>query len=195
MYFGKGTDHVERCRGPGYGESGDGRLVALWFVFAWGCREAYTECELQGMAESCVLVDPDMTDADSNKSRRVRLLRALTVSIWLFVVLGVWILLTYDSGGATYESSDRGFADSEILFKGRTLNVVEASFEKYRQWKRDANLRLYRTSKRSWTSPNLWLDNLTHRRWSVPYMDPSPRPAYNWARDYLDEHLSRADGE
>ena len=76
-----------------------------------------------------------------------------------------------------YESSDRGMAEIEIPWKGRKLDIVEERFEKYKKWKNDPSLQLCRTTKRIWSSPNLWWDNLTNRRWDLPYITPSQNPS------------------
>lgn len=80
----------------------------------------------------------------------------------------------------TYESSDRGMAEIEVPWKGRSLDIVEKQFEDYRTWKQNPDLKLYRTCNRIWYAPNLWLDNLTNRRWSIPYMEPSPEPKIDY---------------
>ena len=92
----------------------------------------------------------------------------------------LYFLLSYNFPAYHYESSDRGMAEIEVPSKGRDLRMVEAQFEEYKQWKNDPTLQLHRTSKRIWHAPNLWWDNLTNRRWKLPYMPPSEKPAYNY---------------
>jgi hypothetical protein len=72
-----------------------------------------------------------------------------------------------------YESSDGWFDDIEIPWKGRTLRTVEINFESYKSRTNKPDLKIYRTSKRIWRAPNLWIDNLTNRRWQVPFSEPS----------------------
>lgn len=72
-----------------------------------------------------------------------------------------------------YESSDRGLRESEVPWKGRTLEDVEARFEAYKKEKGDDSLHLCITDRRDWF--NVWhlKDNLMNRRWEYPYMTPS----------------------
>jgi hypothetical protein len=98
-----------------------------------------------------------------------------------FLTLIMINFLTFSLPVYTYESSDRGMAEIEVPWKGRHLEAVETQFEEYKQWKNDPNLRLCRTCERRWFALNLLWDNLTHRRWSFPYMGPSSEPN----RDYF----------
>lgn len=98
-----------------------------------------------------------------------------------FLALAMIYFLTYRLPAYTYESSDRGMAEIEVPWKARHLEAVETQFEEYKRWKNDPNLRLCRTCKRRWFALNLVWGNLTHRRWSLPYMEPSPEPN----RDYF----------
>lgn len=106
--------------------------------------------------------------------------RAILVGLG-FLALCMIYFLTYSLPVYTYESSDRGMAEIEVPWKGRHLEAVETQFEEYKCWKNDPNLRLCRTCRRRWFALNLLWGNLTHRRWSLPYMEPSPKPN----RDYL----------
>ena len=81
------------------------------------------------------------------------------------------------------ESSDRGFATGECPAKGSSLNRVEREFEKYKKWKGNESLSLCRTGVIPWWSPWEWYEIVTHRRWRLPYMAPSPKP--NHQQDYL----------
>jgi len=69
-------------------------------------------------------------------------------------------------------SLDGGFDDIEVPWKGRTLTSVEINFENYKRQTNNPDLKLYRTSKRIWHAPNLWIDNLTNRRWTLPFAEP-----------------------
>ena len=97
-----------------------------------------------------------------------------------FLLFAAYSVLFYPLPSYHYESSDKGMADFEVPWKGRTLSIVEADFEQYKQQVGNPQLRLLRTSKRIWFSPNLWWDNFTNRRWKVPYTDPSPNPNNHW---------------
>ncbi len=102
------------------------------------------------------------------RSIRYILLFLVTVIAFLgYSVISI-TLPVYD-----YESSDHKFSDYEIPWKGRTLEMVEANFENYKREHNQPELRLYRTSRRIWRSPNLWTDNITHRRWKIPFAEPS----------------------
>lgn len=98
---------------------------------------------------------------------------------WIVIAL---LLVLWFAVGRTlpvyhYESSDRGWSDIEVPWKGRHFAGVEKGFEDYRRAQSNADVKLHRTSGRIWAAPNLWWDNLTHRRWDLPYMEPSPKPA------------------
>ena len=111
------------------------------------------------------------------RSRVKYLILLLFMAIAVFIIYSI---ATYHIPVYSYESSDRGMAERETPLEGRTLEVIEEHFVKYKQWKADDSLRLYRTSKRSWSIPLLWWDDLTNRRWEIPYMEPSANPQYNY---------------
>jgi hypothetical protein len=67
-----------------------------------------------------------------------------------------------------YTSSDGGFNEIEVPWKGRDFNVVEQSFQEYKESGHD-NVILIRTTPKPWASPNLWWDNLSHPRWRLPF--------------------------
>jgi hypothetical protein len=121
-----------------------------------------------------------------------KILKILTASISAFLMLMIVYFLTFTLPVYTYESSDRGMAEMEVPWKGKSLNLVEAQFAEYKYWKNNSDLILYRTSKRIWHAPNLWLDNFTNRRWRIPYMEPSPQPNNNYSeqmkKDIQDEY-------
>jgi hypothetical protein len=114
------------------------------------------------------------------KRKRSRMKYLILLLIMAIAVFVIYSIATYHIPVYSYESSDRGMADREEPLKGYTLDVIETHFVKYKQWKNDDGLRLYRTSKRSWSVPLLWWDVLTHRRWEIPYMEPSANPKYNY---------------
>jgi hypothetical protein len=93
----------------------------------------------------------------------------------------------------SYESSDKGFDDIEVPWKGRTLLMVEASFEKYKGEQDNPDLKLYRTSTRIWHAPNLWIDNLTNRRWEIPFREPTATGEGD-NNLYLYKVMTKADG-
>lgn len=103
------------------------------------------------------------------------LVKALAL-VALAALFALWYVLAFSLPVYHYESSDRGWDEIEVPWKGRHLETVEALFEGYRAERGDPDLVLCRTSRRSWWSPNLWWDNLTHRRWALPYIEPSPEP-------------------
>jgi hypothetical protein len=120
---------------------------------------------------------PKQKPKRKRKSRVKYLILLLLMAIAVFVIYSI---ATYHIPVYSYESSDRGMAESEDPLKGNTLDVIEARFAKYKQWKPDDGLRLYRTSRRLWSVPLLWWDDLTNRRWEIPYMEPSANPKYNY---------------
>jgi hypothetical protein len=120
---------------------------------------------------------PKQKPKRKRNSRVKYLILLLLMAIAVFVIYSI---ATYHTPVYSYESSDRGMAEIESPLKGHTLDVIEARFARYKQWRSDDSLRLYRTSKRTWSVPLLWWDGLTHRRWVVPYMEPSANPKYNY---------------
>jgi hypothetical protein len=116
-----------------------------------------------------------------SRARRRTLIR---VGILLGVFgFGYWCLIGYRLPIYRYESSDRGMAELEIPWKGRDLDVVKAQFEDYRTAIGDPTVTLCRTSKRTWTAPNLWWDNITHPRWDLPYIAPSATPNLQYSTE------------
>jgi hypothetical protein len=128
------------------------------------------------------------------KPKRKRKSRIKYLILLLFMAIAVFIIYsiaTYHLPVYSYESSDRGMAEMEAPLKGRTLDVIEARFAKYKQWKSQDDLRLYRTSKRTWSVPLLWLDGLTHRRCVIPYMEPSTNPKYKYYEEMEQQPQNR----
>jgi hypothetical protein len=119
-------------------------------------------------------------------------LKIITLSVAVFLMLTIFYFLTYTLPVYTYESSDRGMAEIEDPWKGRSLDLVETQFEEFKYWKNNSDLTLYRTCKRIWYAPNLWWDNFTNRRWTIPYMEPSPQLNNNYSeqmkKDIQDEY-------
>jgi hypothetical protein len=95
---------------------------------------------------------------------------------FVIVVLGAVSLVLNALPGYNYESSDRGWADFEIEWKGRDLAAIEGMFEEYRVSENKPDAFLCITSKPNWLAWSQWWDNATHRRWELPYMEPSPEP-------------------
>ena len=81
-----------------------------------------------------------------------------------------------------YESSDRGMAELEVPWKGRHFHHVQRRFEEYKAWSKDPNVYLCRTCKPHWSSWNLIIDNFTHERWNLPYIEPSEDPNRHYYR-------------
>lgn len=90
-------------------------------------------------------------------------------TIWkaLLVLATVYIPLSWRWPSYIYTSSDGGFRELEVPFKGRHFDVVTRAFEKYRQ-NGHPDAVLMRTFDREWWSPNLWVENLRHERWTLP---------------------------
>src|ERR1035441_6388022 len=74
--------------------------------------------------------------------RSGRILSQMKMKRWLkfslfaligFLLFAAYSILFYSMPVYHYESSDRGMADIEVPWKGRTLATVEADFEKYKQ--------------------------------------------------------------
>ena len=113
-----------------------------------------------------------------SRARNRKLIKIVVVAAVLGS--GYWYVAGYTLPVYHYESSDRGMAEFEIPWKGRHLAGVEQQFEEYKASTGDPDLTLCRTSKRKWSAPNLWRDNLTNPRWDLPYMPPSPEPNYRY---------------
>jgi hypothetical protein len=52
---------------------------------------------------------------------------------------------------------------------------VTAAFNRYRAWRGEKTMVLYRTTKPDRSNPWLWYELLTHPRWNLPYLEPSPK--------------------
>ncbi|MFT7676245.1 MAG: hypothetical protein ACI8QC_000214 [Planctomycetota bacterium] len=73
-----------------------------------------------------------------------------------------------------YESSDRGWSESEHPSKGRGYeDVVGPGFAAYVAKSEKRDLVLCRTFKPAWYACAPWIDHSSHERWDLPYMDPS----------------------
>lgn len=84
------------------------------------------------------------------------------------LILGVlYTVLMWSFPVYHYTSSDGGFQEIEVPWKGRRFDLVLQQFEKYRN-AGPSDAVLMRTFERRWSSPNLWPDNLTHERWRLP---------------------------
>jgi hypothetical protein len=101
--------------------------------------------------------------------------RRAKIFVGTVLVGGVaYTLLAWGLPSYGYISSDGGFHETEVPWKGRQYDVVTRAFEAYqRDGHPDAVL--MRMSERYWACPNLWLDNLTHKRWRLPLAPPEKR--------------------
>ena len=96
--------------------------------------------------------------------------------VFLIIFFGAFLTI-YGQGcnplskDVSFESSDRKFGDSEVLFKGRTFEKVLFFFEEYRLKSGNTDVVLYRTTK----TPILY--NHDDLKWKVPYRAPSPHIA------------------
>jgi hypothetical protein len=115
---------------------------------------------------------------------RTRMWRRLlsTVRRGLLIALGLAVIFAFLSASWLvqwqflspwvsygYESSDGGFNDIEVGFKGRTLGHVRGYFESYRAQQGDPKLYLCRTTcRRPWAFWG-WGEYLFHPRWRLPY--------------------------
>ncbi len=136
--------------------------------------------------ESLLIQDESaMTTSTPAEPAAIRLPSVMLVMMLILAGSGVWASNS-ENGTArayTYESSDRGMAEVEIPAKGRTYDEVLRRFEAYRAWKAEPSLQLHRTSRPEWTNPLLWLDNVTHIRWKLSYVEPSQDPRVDYWLD------------
>jgi len=91
-----------------------------------------------------------------------------------------------------YESSNREYSDIEVPWKGRHLETVEKFFDEYKNETKNTSVKLCLTSKRVWYAPNLWIDNLTNRRWSLPFMEPSAHPSREYQINKMREEIIKS---
>jgi len=88
--------------------------------------------------------------------------------------------LSYSNPSVGFHSSDGGWDDAEVVFKGRRFdNVIVVEFERYKLECSASKSLLIRTTKEEWANIFAWPSYLTNPKWRVPYAK-SPAP--------LDEH-------
>ena len=104
----------------------------------------------------------------------------------------VWLVATFDIPFINFESSDRGFASVESE-KARPFSSTIYEFNRYKEWKKDESIILYRTSTKRWWSPCEWHGLLTNPRWQYPYMTPSAKPQTN--REFMEWHWAQLQKE
>jgi len=103
----------------------------------------------------------------------------LKILLVFSIILVLYNLVQYFTFHAyPYESSDHNFSDVEIPEKGRTIEVVEKSFERYKIEEGKEEVKLYRTFKKEDFKTGFFTIIQTvdfeHRRWEYEYM-PSSR--------------------
>ena len=111
-------------------------------------------------------------------NKKYRYILVTLVVLLAIVAFAVYFVRSFSLPVYSYESSDSEFADIEVPWMGRTLEMVETNFENYKRRINKPNLKLYHTSSRIWSSPNLWIDNITSKRWDIPFAAPSPTPKH-----------------
>jgi hypothetical protein len=102
------------------------------------------------------------------------------VSLIAVIIFIIWYSFTCWFRAYEYESSDRGFAEFEVANGGRSFDFVELKFSLYQDSNKNINTTLCRTSKRNFLFITDWF---SHRRWSLPYIEPSKEPHYYYPRN------------
>jgi hypothetical protein len=90
------------------------------------------------------------------------------------LVLGVGYLC-WNNPSVSFRSSDGKWADSEVVFKGRTFqDVIVPEFERYKASCSAPKAKLLRTDPVIWYDVFAWPSYLTNPKWRVPYTAPNP---------------------
>ena len=95
---------------------------------------------------------------------------AARIYLGLLALLIAW--LTWKSLSTTdvnFESSDGGWADGEVIFKGRDFAIVQATFESYKARCSKPNATLLRTTEESPYNIFQWWSYAHEPKWKVPY--------------------------
>ena len=84
---------------------------------------------------------------------------------------GYWLFGNTD---VVFRSSDGGWADSEIQFKGRDFKSIVWHFEAYKLQCARPTAKLFRATSQHWYNPFVWPSYLSSPKWRVPYSDAHP---------------------
>ncbi|MEW6993139.1 hypothetical protein AADZ84_02585 [Colwelliaceae bacterium MEBiC 14330] len=98
----------------------------------------------------------------------LRILINLTGLAVLIIASYIWIF--FSSGtDVKYQSSDYGWADSEMLWKGRDFDSIVFYFHLYKEKCHKPNVVLQRlTDRPNWFEPEHWFNNYRDPKWQVP---------------------------
>ena len=105
----------------------------------------------------------------------VKVLKWLS-GVLVLSALIIWgcFIYVFQSGGTSvaFQTSDGEWAESEVLFKGRTFEVVVLGYEMYKIACNLPNVELQRITKK----PNplvvtWWFDDFNNEKWKVPLAD------------------------
>ncbi len=102
-------------------------------------------------------------------------MRYLVGIIGLLVLVAAWMLGGFSGTDVRFQSSDGEWADSEILFKGRSFEMVLVRFELYRARCAPTAVLERATPEPSWWSFEHWFNNYGQPKWRVPYASPLPK--------------------
>ncbi|HTW36854.1 MAG TPA: hypothetical protein VMD53_19705 [Rhizomicrobium sp.] len=81
----------------------------------------------------------------------------------------------WNNPSVAFRSSDGQWADSEVVFKGRTFkDVIVPEFEMYKLECSAPHATLLRTDAIAWYDVFAWPSYLTNLKWRVPYAKPNP---------------------
>ena len=111
---------------------------------------------------------------------------SLLATLLAIIAIIAWYILGFSLPVYRYESSDHGMVVLEIPWKGIGLSDVYSQFARYRKWKGNPALTLFRTDRRNWWHLNLWPDNITNERWHIPYAAPSTNVPYEYQRNMIE---------
>lgn len=113
-------------------------------------------------------------------SRRLKFLWLAGVLLCLFAAYMLIRLPDTVYPAYCYETADQGFLFIESPGKGAEYQMAQDEFGRYRQWRGNPTMVLYRTTKPDYSNPWAWYDIATHPRWKLPYMAPSPKDGDYW---------------
>jgi hypothetical protein len=101
--------------------------------------------------------------------------KLISLAVVLIAVVASWAFFNSKGTEVSFQSSDGEWADSEILFKGRTFNDLLVNFELYKL-RCAPNVSLQRTTRQpEWYEPIWWFNDYTSPKWHVPFAEALPK--------------------
>ena len=101
------------------------------------------------------------------------------VYLGLLALLITWLAWrSLSTTDVNFESSDGGWADGEVIFKGRDYAIVQATFESYKVRCGKPDVTLFRTTEENPYNIIQWWSYAHEPKWKVPYRAPKLLSGY-----------------